>query len=211
MTPATPASRRRRMPSRSRTPPATRMSASYDRTSDRDPLEVRRGAAVASGRSGATPGADQLRDERRRGSAAAAAARERGQPLRPRVEPDRQPVAGDREAAAQVVGPVGDGRREDDAGRAGGEREPDRVGRVDAAGELERDRDPGGDRADRLEVGRAPARAPSKSTRWMSGAPCATNRLGDPVRAVGGRADAGRGARASRRGASGRLRGRSRG
>ena len=117
--------------------------------------------------------ADQLVDGRRRGAPPG----ERGQPLGPRVEADRQPVAGDREARAEVVGPVGDASGQDDAGRTGGEREPDRVGRFEAAGELERDRDARRDRADRLEVRPgAPARAPSKSTRWISRAPCATNR-----------------------------------
>ena len=65
---------------------------------------------------------------------------------------------------------------EDDPGRAGGEGQADRLGRVDAAGELERDRDPGRDRPDGVEVARTPARAPSKSTRWISRAPIATNR-----------------------------------
>ena len=54
------------------------------------------------------------------------------QPLRARIEPDRQPVAGDRQAGAEVVGPIGDRRGQHDPGRAGREGEPDRVGRVHA-------------------------------------------------------------------------------
>ena len=203
MTPATPVSRRRRRPSRSWTPPATRISASYDRTSSR--VRARSGSAPPWVRTNrATPGPDQLADEavdasaataRRHGNAASRSGRG--------IEADRQPVAGDGQAGAQVVGPVGDRGRQHDPGRAGGEGEPDRLGRVDAAGDLERDGDPRRDRADRVEVGRrAGARALEVDE---VDEPCAQRHepLGDPVGPVGRRADAGRGARASRRPASG--------
>ena len=197
MTPATPVSRRRRRPSMSRTPPATRISASYDRTSSRVRARLassRLGAAVGQDEPG-DAGPDELADEAVDGGRRGASPREGGQPLRPRVEPDREPVAGDREAGAQVVRAVGDDRREDDPGRAGREGQADRVGRIHAARDLERDGDPGRDRRRRRRgsPGR-PARAPSKSTRWTSRAPIATNRSAIRSGPVGRRADAGPGA-----------------
>ena len=84
-------------------------------------------------------GTDELAHEgidRRRGRPAPGECR---QSLRSGIQPDREPVAGDREARSQVVGPVGDRRRQDDARGAGRERELDALGRVDAARELQRD------------------------------------------------------------------------
>ena len=65
--------------------------------------------------------------------------------------------------------------------------------RIEAAGELQRDaptREAIAPTASRLAG--APVRAPSKSTRWMSFAPCCDEPLDDPVGPVGRRPDAGR-------------------
>ena len=121
--------------------------------------------------------------------------REGGQPLGPRIEADRQPVAGDGEARPEVVRPVGDRGREDDPRRAGGEGEPDRLGRIHAAGDLERDGDPGGDRADGLEVRRRAGAGAVEVDEVDEPRAQRHEPLGDPVRAVGRGADAGRGAR----------------
>ena len=107
MTPATPASRRRRTPSRSVTPPATSdlgVVAADERVEQRGVgRRGRRGSARAGGRR-----ADELLDQRVERGGRAAAPRERGDPLRPRIEADRQPVARDREAPVQRVGPLDD-------------------------------------------------------------------------------------------------------
>jgi hypothetical protein len=83
--------------------------------------------------------ADQLADQRLDRGWGGSSPREGGQAFGPRVEPDRQPVPGDRQACPQVVGPIGDGGRQDHAGSAGRERELDRFGRIEATGELQRD------------------------------------------------------------------------
>ena len=207
MTPATPVSRRRRSPSRSRTPPATRISASYDRTSSR--VLARSGSAPPWPRTKrATPGPDELADEPVDGRRHGPVPVERGQPLRPRIEPDGEPVAGDREARPQVVGPVGDGRGQHDPRRPGGERELDPLRRIDAAGDLERDGDPRRDRPDRVEIGRRPGPRAVEVDEVDQPRAEGHEPLGDPVRPVGRRADPRRGARASRRSAIGPARGR---
>ena len=120
---------------------------------------------------------------------------ERRQPLRPGIEADGQPVAGDGEAGAQVVGPVGDRGRQDDPGRSGRERELDRLGRVDPAGDLERDGDPCRDRADRVQVGRRPGARALEIDELDESCAEGHEPLGDPVGPIGRRADAGSGAR----------------
>ena len=165
MMPATPRSRSRRTPSRSDTPPATRMSASVERTRRPSELRVRLGAAVRQDEAADAAGdelvGERLERRRRRGPSPG----ERGEPLRPRVEPDRQPVAGDAEAVGEERRVVDDVHRQDDARRPGREGEPDLVGALEPAGELDRDRDPRRDRADDVEVRRAAALARRRSRR----------------------------------------------
>ena len=194
MTPATPVSRRRRSPSRSRTPPATRISASYDRTSCR--VRERSGSAPPWLRTNrATPAptssADEPVDRRRHGSVPV----EGRQPLGAWIEPDGQPVARHRQARAQVVRPIGDRRGQDDPGRTGREGQLDPLGRVDAAGDLERDGDAGRDRPDRLEVGRRPGPGAIEVHEVDEPGAHRHEPLRDPVRSVGRRADPRPGAR----------------
>ena len=137
------------------------------------------------------PGPDQLADEPVDGRWHRPPPRERGQTLRPRIEPDREPVTGDRQARAQVVRPVGDGRRQDHARRPGGECEPDRIVQFDPAGELERDRDPGRDRADRLEIGRRPGPRAVEVDEVDQPRAHGHEPLGDAIGPVGRRADPG--------------------
>ena len=159
MTPATPVSRRRRSAVQV-ADAAGHQDLGIVRPNElagaaRGPARRRRGSA----RSGDAR-TDQLADEPVDGRRGGAAPGEGGQPLRSRIEPDRQPVAGHAEARPQVVGVVGDRRGQHDPRRAGSEGQPDRVGRIDAAGDLERDGDASRDRADGLEVaGRAAPRA----------------------------------------------------
>ena len=160
------------MPSRSDTPPATRRSTSVARARRAEERDVRRRRRRGTGRTGGRRG----RPARRRAPRASAGGAapppgERGEPLRPRVEPDRQPVAGDLEA----VGAGAAGRRRSPSPGTtrvapGREREPDRVGRLEAAGELDRDRDARRDRADGLEVRRACRAARRRSRRGGSAA-----------------------------------------
>ena len=141
MTPVTPASRRRRMPSRS-----------VDAAGDEDVRVVRpaRPAEHAGVRPSAAVGEDEpahaaageLARRVPRASAAPAgatgtrrAARGAG---RGRPPASRRRPRGSREQVAVVD----DAHREDDARRAGGEREPDLVGALEAAGDLDRHRDP---------------------------------------------------------------------
>ena len=195
MTPATPVSRRRRRPSRSRTPPATRISASYDRTSSR--VRARSGSAPPWLRTKrATPAPTSSPTSPSTVGGDGPAPGERRQPLRPRIEADRQPVAGDGEAGPQVVGTVGDRRRSGRPGsprrrRPAGSPRPSRRRRRPGAG-----RRPGPrPRRPRRGWPATPARAPSKSTRWIEPRPERHEPLGDPVGPVGRRADAGPGAR----------------
>ena len=92
--------------------------------------------------------------------------RERGQPLRPRIQ--ARPRASPRRprcTPASVVGSSTIASDEHDPRRTGREREADRVRRLDAAGELQRDRDRGRDRADRLEIRRRCRAARRRSRR----------------------------------------------
>ena len=104
MMPATPASRRRRTPSRSDTPPATRKSASVARTSRASSAASGSAAAVRQDEPADAAG-DELVDERLDGRGRRRPApRERGEPLRPRVEArppaSRRRRGGSRRAAA---------------------------------------------------------------------------------------------------------------
>ena len=210
MTPATPASRERRRPSRSRTPPASRISASYVRTSDPHPLEVRRRAAVAQDEAAhARP--DQLPDECLDGRWRRPSPGIGGQPLRPRIQPHREPIARDREACPQLVGLVGDVRPEHGPRRAGREDQADRVGGGQAAGDLDRDGDPRRDGPDRLESRRGPRRARRRNRRGGSAARPSPRRSRRCAPAGRWAPRPRRPRRASRPSASARRRGRSRG
>ena len=176
MTPAAPVSRRRRRPSRSRTPPATRISASYDRTSER--TRSRSGDAPPWDRTRRrTPAPTSSPTRASTVGGVGAAPREGGQSLRPRIQADGQPVAGDRRGtrAGRRVG-----RRWRSSARPGWRRRRTRAGsprpsrRHRRAGAGPRLRDAIAPTASRLAG--APETAPSKSTRWMSRAPWATNR-----------------------------------
>ena len=210
MTPATPVSRRRRSPSRSWIPPATRISASYDRTRSR--VRDRSGSAPPWLRTKrAHPRRDQLADQpvdRRRDRAAP---RKGGQPLRPRVEPDREPVAGDREARAQVVRSVRDGRRRGPRAwhpprRRAGSRHPIRRRRQAGAGPRS------GPRSRRPPRGWPALRLVRRRSRRGGGAAPPSPRTAPRSGRAGRSAHRSRRRRrASRRDASGRPRGRSRG
>ena len=175
-------------------PPATRMSASWRRTSVS--ISSASGSAPPWLRTRRwTPRADQLLDERVEGRRRAAPPRERREAIRPRVEADREPVAGDREAAGERVGPLDDRDREHDPRGPRGEREPHVVGLLEAARDLERDRDPRRDRADGLEVGRRCPLGAVEVDEVEDPRALGDELLGDAIGPVGRRADAGRRAR----------------
>ena len=158
------------------TPPATRKSASYDRTSEARPNQVGLGAAMGQDEPG-DPGSDELADERlERGWGTRPAPRERGEPIRPRVEPDGQPVARDSQARAQVrradrrcpsrAPPAWRRpRRRDGRGR-----------RLQPAGELQRHGDLRGDGPDRVEIARGAGARALEVDQVDTGAPSATKR-----------------------------------
>ena len=129
---------------------------------------------------------------------------ERGQPVRPRVEADGQPVARDRQALAQVVGSIGDGGGQHDPCRAGREGEPDAVGGIHAAGQLERDPDPRRDATDRLEVDRGAGSGAVEVDEVDDLGAHRHEPLGDALGPIGRGADPGGARRARRRSASGR-------
>ncbi len=171
MTPATPVSRRCRRPSRSVVPPATRMSASWRRTSDRAARV--RGSPVGQ-HEPADAEADELADQRLDRGWSRSAPRERGD----RSGRESSPTASQSPAIAgspQCVGPVRDAV--DSTTRVA----PAANARRMASGRPGRRRAAAGRRP-----GRPPHRrprgcpgcppAPSKSTRWISGAPALTRR-----------------------------------
>ena len=153
MTPATPVSRRRRSPSRSWIPPATRISASYDRTRSR--VRGRSGSAppwLRTKRTTPARASSPMRPStvggvaRRQGNAASRSGRGSSPTASQSPAIARQARRSSGRSAMAVVS--------DHAGRAGREGEPDRLVGFDAARQLERDGDPGRDRPDHLEVGR---------------------------------------------------------
>ncbi len=154
---------------------------------------VGRARAVAEDQAVDAPG-DQLLDDRVERRRRPAPPRERGEPVRTGVEADREPVAGDREAAGQRLRPLDDRDREDDPRRAGGERQAHVVGLLEATRDLERHRDPRRDRADGLEVGGRRALGPVEVDEVQDPGALGDELLGDPVGTVGGHADAGGGA-----------------
>ena len=191
MMPAAPASRTRRSASRSFTPPATRRSTSADPRERRELGDLGLAGRVAE-HEPSDAAAGELGDEVRQRGRRRPVPRERGEPVRPRVEPDREPVAGDLEARPQERRVVGEREAGHDARRAGGERDLDRLGRVEAAGELERRRDARGDRADRVGVHRGAAPGAVEVDEVDERRAEAHEVLGDPLRPVGRCADAGR-------------------
>ena len=147
-----------------------------------EPSAAARGPARrrrATGRSG------ERRDRRARRpgprASAASARRQERRPGAPGAGRARWPASRRRRrgmpAGRRIVG---DGGRQDHAGRAGGEGQPDRVRRLEPAGELQRDRRPRGDAPTDSRLAGSPRRAPSKSTRWTTRAPAATNRATMP-------------------------------
>ena len=78
----------------------------------------------------------------------------------------------------------------DDPGRAGREGEPDRLGRIDAARDLERDGDPGRDGPDRVQVRRRPGPRALEVDQLDEPGALGDEPLGDAVRPVGRGADA---------------------
>ena len=157
--------------------------------------EVRRVAAVREDEPGdAAIGelADDAGERRRPGAVPG----KRGEPLRPRIEPDRQPRAGDLEPLGERRRVVGDRHRRHDPRRAGREGEPDPVGacrrrprpgsgsRSATAIDPTASRLPGppGPRAVEVDEMDQPRAAVDEA-------------LGDPLRAIGRGADAGRRAR----------------
>ena len=195
MTPVTPASRRRRTPSRSVAPPATRTSASWRRTRASSSAGVGRARAVAEDQA-ADAAARPAPRRSRRGSASTGAAtgtrraapaggRGRRRASRPRPRGSRQRLRplddGDRERRPASR------RRRTRGARGRPPRGRPRPGAAPRPAPRPRRR-PRGWRAPRCC-------APSKSTRWRIRAPWATNcsaiRSGRSV----GDADAGRGAR----------------
>ncbi len=153
MSPATPASRRRRTASRSVRAAGDEEVDVVARGERGEERGVRRGAAVGQ-HEPAHAGGDQLLDqgvERRHGGPPP---RERGEPLGPRVQPHGEPVAGDGEALPQRRGPLDDRDRQHDARGPRREGEAHVVGLLEPARDLERDGDPRRHGAHRLEVRR---------------------------------------------------------
>ena len=209
MMPATPASRSRRDRRRGRR--------------RRRPRGCRRRTTRTSGAAARRPGSappcdeDEPADAPATSSATSASSvggdgaspGERGQPLGPRIEPDRQPVAGDREAGAQRSG-----RRRRDIARTTRVAPAAKASRISSApssppaswsGTATRD----GDRADRLEVRRrARARAVEVDEVDDPGA-LLHEPLGDPLGSIGRVRRRRPRRRARRRPASARPRGRS--
>ena len=188
MMPAMPASRTRRIPSRS-------VDAAGDEERRRRPVARSAASAATSaltgrrgrGRSAARRGRRARRASARGSAAAGAMPRERGEPVgarrraRPRAS-RRRPRGSPRSAA----GSSATRQRGHDPRRPGGEREPDRVRRCRRrrrAGAASRPA-PRSRRPPRGSPG-APRRAPSKSTTWISGAPrptkCSAIRSGRSV------------------------------
>ena len=142
ITPATPASRRRRTPSRSVMPPATTMSASWRRTSASISSASGVGAAVAQ---------DEAVDAARRPAPRRARRASGGAPRRHGNAASRsgrgsRPTASQSPATARQPASAS-GRstmaiEQHDPRGAGGEREPHVVGLLQAARDLERHRDP---------------------------------------------------------------------
>jgi len=152
---------------------------------------VRRVAAVAQDEP-ADAGRDELLDEGLEGRRDRAPPTEGGDPLRPWVEADREPIARDVDAGAQDVRALDHGDGHDRPRGAGREREPDVVRLLEPARHLERHRDPSRDRADDLEVrGRLPL-GPVEVDEVDDPRPLRDELLRDPVRAIGRRADPGR-------------------
>src|SRR6185369_6809851 len=105
---------------------------------------------------------------------------------------DRQPVTRSDQAGPEDLEVVGHGQAGHDPRRPGRERELDSLGRVDAAGELERRRHAGGDRAERVRVhGRSAPRALEVDDVDQRGAEL-DEVLGDALGTVRRRADPGR-------------------
>ena len=196
MMPLTPASRRRPIPARSRDAAGHEQVDVVVRTRPpqqaRRPAPSRRGRGRIAGRRG--------RSARRPGSSRVGHARpapgKRREPLGPRIEAHRQPVAGDGDRIAQELGLLDDAHRQHDPGRArprtpaGSGRRPRRRRPAGAASAT---RDATRPTASRLTGW--PLRAPSKSTRWIERRALLDEVGGDPLGPVGRRADAGRGAR----------------
>ena len=176
MMPATPASRSRRMPSRSPTPPATRKSASVGRRQAGEQPGVGLAPAVRQ-HEPAHAGADELLDEALDRRDRRAAPGERREALRPRVESHGEPVAGNGQAVGQEAPVI---RRRSSRGRPGWPRPRRRGG----SGRPPRGRRRAG--SGRRRARRSPRRprgwparpvfAPSKSTTWTIRAPSSTNR-----------------------------------
>ena len=146
------------------------------------------------GRSGGRRGPASSRDDRVEDvGGAAPVPGERREPLRPRVEPDGEPVAGDLERSRR--GPSGR-RRSPSRSRPGSPRRRTRAG---SRRRCRRRRRAGAGRRSATRSPRPPrgspggrCRAPSKSTRWISRAPLATNCSAIRSGSIGRGADAGR-------------------
>jgi hypothetical protein len=184
MMPAAPVSRTRRTASRSEMPPATTRSrppSAPARRSPRSPRRRSRGPGRSAGRRG-----PQARTGGREGWAARRDASGRPRAGPPGIQAHGEPVARHIDAGAEELGVVGDRERGHHAGRPGGEGDADRLRRIETTGELERRRDPRRDGADGVRVDRgAVLRAPSKSTRWINGAPRLTKCSAIALRPVG--------------------------
>ena len=202
MMPAIPASRSRRMPSRS-------VDAAGDEDVDVRPAGDR--AELGQVRRPAAVGEDEPRDATIRRAPRRAASRVGGPARRQGKAASRSgrgssPTASQSPATARHVREarrvVDDRHRGHDPGRAGREGQADRVGGVDAAGDLERDGDPRRDRADRLEVRRPAAPRAVEVDEVDEPGAARDELLGDPLRPIGRRTDARSRRRASRRSAS---------
>src|SRR5205823_14587095 len=114
-----------------------------------------------------------------------------GDPIWPWIEPDRQPVAGDRDAFADQLRLIDDAHREDDARGPGREGEADLIGALEAAGYLDRDRDTAGDAADRLEIDRRARPGALEVDEMDHARTLRRESLGDDLRPVRRRPDSG--------------------